>query len=86
MPHYSTGLTNSFLRAYADKPVPWGPVGYCVYKRTYSRLIPDFGRTEQWHETCARACNGLVEIGGLFTQAELETLYDKMFHLKGLVK
>jgi adenosylcobalamin-dependent ribonucleoside-triphosphate reductase len=28
-------------------------------------------------------CNGLVEIGGLFSQKELESLYDSMFYLKG---
>jgi len=85
MQKYSTGLNPSFVREHATKHVPWGPVGYITYKRTYSRLIPDLGRTEEWHETCARACNGLVEIGGLFTELELEDLYRTMFHLKGLV-
>lgn len=82
---YSTGLAESYIRHHADKVVPWGPVGYITYKRTYSRLIPDQGRTEEWFETCARACNGLVEIGGLFTQFELESLYSDMFNLRGLV-
>jgi ribonucleoside-triphosphate reductase len=46
-------------------------------------MIQELGRTEEWFETCARVCNGLVEIGGLFAQAELESLYDSMFNLKG---
>lgn len=81
---YSTGLCDEFVAQYADKQVPWGECGYVTYKRTYSRLIPELGRTEEWHETCERVCNGLVEIGGLFSQAELEKLYDHLFHLRGL--
>jgi ribonucleoside-triphosphate reductase len=80
---YSTGLFDEFIEQYSQKQVPWGECGYVTYKRTYSRLIPELGRTEEWHETCARVCNGLVEIGGLFTQAELEELYDHLFHLRG---
>lgn len=48
-------------------------------------MIPELGRTEEWGETCARGCNGLVEIGGLFTEPELERLYDTMFNLRGLI-
>jgi len=79
----STGLSESFVREYAQRQVPWGPVGYITYKRTYARFNPDLGRTEEWFETCRRVCNGLVEIGGLFAQRELESLYDSMFYLKG---
>jgi len=79
----STGLSESFIRHYATQQVPWGPVGYITYKRSYARMIQELGRTEEWFETCARTCNGLVEIGGLFSQKELESLYDSMFNLKG---
>lgn len=79
----STGLSESFIRHYASQQAPWGPVGYITYKRTYSRFIQDHGRTEEWHETCARVANGIVEIGGLFSQKELESLYDNMFNLRG---
>lgn len=81
---YTTGLSTSFLRQYIDKTPPWGPVGYVTYKRTYARLIPDLGRTEEWHETCARVCHGLLDLGGLFTERELEDLYDTLFHLRGM--
>ena len=83
MSKYSTGLSEAMIRDYATRQVPWGPVGYITFKRTYSRLISELGRTEEWHETCARACNGLIEIGALYTQKEIEQLYDFMFHLKG---
>jgi hypothetical protein len=79
----STGLSETFVKNYATQQVPWGPVGYVTYKRTYARFMQEFGRTEEWHETCARVCNGLVEIGGLFSQMELESLYDSMYTLKG---
>lgn len=81
---YSKGLTRTFLKQYTGKPVPWGPIGYITYKRTYARQTST-GRLEEWHETCARVCDGLVELGGLFTQNELEYLYDTLFHLRGLV-
>jgi len=79
----SKGLSESLIQDYSTRQVPWGPVGYITYKRTYARFIPDKGRTEEWHETCERVCNGLVEIGGLFSQKELESLYNSMFYLKG---
>lgn len=81
---YSTGLCDEFVDQYGQRAVPWGSCGYVTYKRTYSRFDPELGRTEEWHETCARVCNGLVEIGGLFTQVELETLFDHLFHLRGM--
>lgn len=81
---FSTGLDDEFVSLYANRPVPWGEVGYVTYKRTYSRYMEEFGCTEEWHETCARVCNGLIEIGGLFTQNEVETLYDHLFHLRGM--
>ena len=82
---YSKGLSESFLKSYADKSPPWGEVGYITYKRTYARLIPELGRTEEWNETCERVCNGLIEIGALFTDKELESLYDHLFNLRGFV-
>lgn len=84
MGKYSVGIPGSMIKAYADRIVPWGEVGYVTYKRTYARRIENQGRTEEWHETCARACNGLVELGGLFTEGELELLYDHMFNLRGV--
>lgn len=83
MAKYSTGLKDSFLKKYETLTPPWGEVGYVTYKRTYARKIEELGRTEEWHETCARVCRGLIEIGGAFTQPEIEQLYDHLFHLRG---
>ena len=35
-------LSDSFVEPYKDKNVPWGPVGYVTYKRTYSRRLNEF--------------------------------------------
>lgn len=71
-----------FVEKYMDRDVPWGPVGYVTYKRTYSRLT-DTGKTEEWWQTIFRCCRALVEeLDACFTQEEIETLYDACFNLK----
>ncbi len=82
---FTEGLSESFLQQYEERIPPWGPMGYVIYKRTYARMDIDLGRVEEWHETCARVCRGLVEMGGKFMQLELEYLYDSMFYLRGSV-
>jgi ribonucleoside-triphosphate reductase len=47
-----------FLSKYATKEVPFGPLGYVTYKRTYARYLEDLGRTEEWWETCTRVLTG----------------------------
>lgn len=78
-------LSQEFLDSYKDIVPPWGPLGYVIYKRTYARHDEELGRVEEWHETCARVCRGVIEIGGHFTKEELEYLYDTLFHLRGSV-
>jgi hypothetical protein len=68
---------------FAGKQVPWGPVGYLVYKRTYSRVREDLGRQEEWYETLHRCIDGLLDIGGLFTEDEVFRLYGHCFNLRG---
>lgn len=71
----------SFIEKYKDKIVPWGPVGYITYKRTYARKL-DSGKTEEWWQTVGRCVKGIVEINGYFTQEEIEKLYDHVFNLR----
>ena len=77
-------LNPEFVAAYATQQPPWGfgGLGEIVYLRTYARDT-DFGRKELWHETVARCVNGAIEIGADLTDAEAETLYDHVFHLRG---
>jgi ribonucleoside-triphosphate reductase len=82
---YCDGLTEDFLAKFKEEIPPWGPMGQVVYKRTYARPLPEEGRVEDWWETCARVCRGLIEIGGKFTQDELQFLFETLFYLRGSV-
>lgn len=65
-------------------PIPWGEVGYPVFKRTYARPINN--RTEEWHETVERvvsACNDQLGCG--FSENEQQELREIMLDLKGTV-
>jgi len=65
--------------------IPWGPVGYVTYKRTYSRPTKN-GKTEEWHDTIERvvdACKNQLEVG--FTKTEEDSLRRIMSNLKGTV-
>lgn len=64
--------------------IPWGEVGYPVYKRTYAR--PMDGRTEEWPETVERiikACN--EQLGCDFNEVDKKEVRDIMMNLKGTV-
>ena len=85
---YTSKLPESFVESYKDVPVPWGPLGYITYKRTYSRqptgpwaLMSD-NETEEWFQTVARCCQGLLDINGAFTFDEIKTLYHYVYNLK----
>lgn len=65
--------------------VPWGPVGYVTYKRTYSRPTKN-GRTEEWPDTIERvveACRTQLNVG--FTKKDEDSLRKIMMNLKGTV-
>lgn len=66
-------LADSFLDAYKNKPVAWGPVGWVTYKRTYSRYQDPtrrgaahrtvaLGEMEEWYQTVARVVEGSYRI------------------------
>lgn len=78
---YVTRLNSDFVKKYKTMSPPWGPLGYVTYKRTYSRMTGE-GVTEEWWQTVARCCQGILDIGGAFTKQEIEQLYDMVFHLK----
>jgi len=80
---FVTELSSKFINSYKSKTPPWGPVGYVVYKRTYARKVEAEKRTEEWFETVGRAVNGILKIGGKFTEEETKSLYDYVFNLKG---
>lgn len=68
---------------------PWGPLGYIVYKRTYSRRLNENksdSPTEEYVDTVNRvvgACNKQLKVG--FTEREEKRLKEILLQLKGTV-
>lgn len=86
-----------FLEKYKTKTVPFGPLGYITYKRTYARWIPIENRSEEWWETCSRVLNGNFNLELKHTHneyrfdgthqrltAEAHQAYDDMFNMRWL--
>ena len=40
-------LSDSFIEPYTAAEVPWGPLGYVTFKRTYARRLSEFDPTQQ---------------------------------------
>jgi adenosylcobalamin-dependent ribonucleoside-triphosphate reductase len=91
-------LSDTFIDNYKDKEVPWGPLGYVTFKRTYARRLsefePDATGTEEWYQTCRRVIEGMFEMQkqhvyklGLEwndqkSQKTAKDAYDRLFNLK----
>tara|TARA_B100000131_G_scaffold108145_1_gene104980 strand:+ start:3246 stop:5249 length:2004 start_codon:yes stop_codon:yes gene_type:complete len=91
-------LSDSFIEQYKTKEVPWGPLGYVTFKRTYARRLSEFDSsatgTEEWHETCRRVIEGMftmqkkhvVSLGTPWDDARAQRTakeaYDRLFNLK----
>jgi hypothetical protein len=93
-------LSEQFLEPYKTKEVPWGPVGYPVFKRTYARLLsetePGTPGTEEWWQACRRVIEGMFTIQKLHivthrlpwndakAQRAAKDAYERMFVMKWL--
>ena len=59
-------LSDSFVEPYKTAEVPWGPLGYVTFKRTYARRLSEFesgaSGTEEWWQTCRRVIEGMFHI------------------------
>ncbi len=91
-------LSEAFIEPYKTKEVPWGPIGYVTYKRTYSRRLsefdPDMSGSEEWWQTCKRVIEGMFDMQkqhvfllGLEwndgkAQRTAKEAYDRLFNLK----
>jgi ribonucleoside-triphosphate reductase len=91
-------LSDAFLEPYKNKEVPWGPIGYITYKRTYSRRLSEFdpeaSGSEEWWQTCKRVIEGMFDMQkqhvfllGLEwndgkAQRTAKEAYDRLFNLK----
>ena len=91
-------LSDTFIEQYKDQEVPWGPLGYVTFKRTYARRLNEFDEnasgTEEWYQTCRRVIEGMFEMQkqhvyrlGLEwndnkAQKTAKDAYDRLFNLK----
>lgn len=91
-------LSDKFVETYRDKEVPWGPLGYVTYKRTYARRLDEFypgaKGTEEWFQTCRRVIEGMfnmqkqhiVSLGLEWNDAKAQRTakdaYERLFTLK----
>ena len=91
-------LSDSFIEPYKTAEVPWGPLGYVTFKRTYARRLsefePDAVGTEEWWHTCRRVIEGMFDIQknhvirlGLEwndqkAQRTAKDAFDRLFNLK----
>ena len=55
-------LRDNFLNYYKSKEPDWGPIGYLIYKRTYSRYLHQEDRKEEFWETVRRVVEGCFSI------------------------
>ena len=89
-------LSDAFVEKYAGKQPNWGPLGYIVYKRTYSRTIKGTNRSEEFWETCKRVVEGCFSIQKTHckknrlpwnewkAQKSAQVMYDLMWNFKFL--
>jgi adenosylcobalamin-dependent ribonucleoside-triphosphate reductase len=91
-------LSESFIDNYRERPVPWGPLGYVTFKRTYARRLSETTEgatgTEEWYQTCRRVIDGMFDIqkqhiarlglewNDAKAQRTAKDAYDRLFTLK----
>jgi ribonucleoside-triphosphate reductase len=91
-------LSEIFIDQYREKEVPWGPIGYVTFKRTYARRLnevdPSLDGTEEWFQTCRRVIEGMftiqkrhvsflgLEWNDAKAQRTAKEAYDRLFNLK----
>jgi ribonucleoside-triphosphate reductase len=91
-------LSDVFIDPYKTQEIPWGPLGYITYKRTYSRRLNEFDSdaigTEEWWQTCRRVVEGMfnmqkqhvidsgLEWNDSKAQRTAKEAYDRLFNLK----
>lgn len=92
-------LDKDFVESFKEQEVPWGPVGYVVFKRTYARRLNNDdpnSDTEEWWQTCERVINGMfsaqkkhvLQSGLPWSEAKAlrtaKDAYERMFLMKWL--
>jgi len=91
-------LSDSFIEPYTTAEVPWGPLGYVTFKRTYARRLSEFDPeatgSEEWWQTCRRVIEGMfnmqkqhvvrlgLEWNDNKAQKTAKDAFDRLFNLK----
>ena len=91
-------LSDSFVEPYINAEVPWGPLGYVTFKRTYARRLNEFdpnaSGSEEWWQTCRRVVESMfnmqkqhvfqlgLEWNDGKAQKTAKDAYDRLFNLK----
>tara|TARA_B100000085_G_C18561751_1_gene519886 strand:+ start:635 stop:2602 length:1968 start_codon:yes stop_codon:yes gene_type:complete len=91
-------LSDSFIEPYMEAEVPWGPLGYVTFKRTYARRLSEFDPnaegSEEWWQTCRRVVESMfnmqkqhvfqlgLEWNDAKAQKTAKDAYDRLFNLK----
>ena len=91
-------LSDSFIEPYTAAEVPWGPLGYVTFKRTYARRLSEFdpeaSGSEEWWQTCRRVIEGMfnmqkqhvvrlgLEWNDNKAQKTAKDAFDRLFNLK----
>ena len=91
-------LSEAFIEPYKTREVPWGPLGYVTFKRTYARRLSEFETgvegTEEWWQTCRRVIDAMfdmqkqhvyhlgLEWNDSKAQSTAKDAYDRLFNLK----
>ena len=71
--------------SYLPENIPWGPVGYITYKRTYARPLNNL-QTEEWEDTVNRVIESArTQLNVGFTPTQEAEFKDIMMNLKGTV-
>ncbi|KAL9644578.1 hypothetical protein ABK040_015317 [Willaertia magna] len=97
-PSHRFKLSDRFVEKYKSIKPPFGfnGLGEVVYKRTYSRLIEEENRNEEWFETVERVVNGTYNMQKVWiethklgwnarkAQKSAQEMYDRIFHMKFL--
>ena len=89
-------ISDNFIEKYKTKKVEWGPLGYFIFLRTYSRKIDGENRNEEWFETVKRVVEGTFSVQKEHSaklrlpwknpkaQKSAQIMFDKIFNFKFL--
>lgn len=80
MTKYMKTVSPSLQKKLREASVPWGPLGWVTYRRTYSRKTPS--GLENWGNTICRGLQALLDYGMAVSEEELESMAEHWHQLR----